>query len=90
MNNPLSGKLESGYGVPGRLRAASILRRYEFYAFNGMYKRQTHEARFKPDLAIQIRVQNDIGTYLGSQNAAANILPEPRLQVLLIVLLFQE
>ena len=34
-NNPLSGKLESGYGVPVGPNAASILRRYEFYEFSG-------------------------------------------------------
>ena len=34
-NNPDSGKLESGYGVPVGPNAASILRRYEFYEFSG-------------------------------------------------------
>jgi hypothetical protein len=47
-NNPESGQLESGYGVPVGPKAASILRRYEFYEFSGMYDPETHEAKFEP------------------------------------------
>ncbi len=77
--NPLSGILESGYGAPVGPNAASILRRYEFYKFGGMYDDVDHHA---------ILVGNDsnpgfgdVGTYLGAQNGAANLavlaVPEP-------------
>lgn len=76
-NNPDSGKLESGYGVPIGPDAASILRRYEFYEFSGMYDPETHEAKFEPPDGDSNPGPNDVGTYLGSQNAAANLVPEP-------------
>jgi hypothetical protein len=76
-NNPLSGKLESGYGVPIGPDAKSILRRYEFYEFSGLYDEETHEAQFEPPYGDSNPGPNDVGTYLGSQNAALNIIPEP-------------
>lgn len=36
--------LEAGYGAPVGPNAASLLRRYEFYAFSGGYKDEDHEA----------------------------------------------
>lgn len=77
--NALSGILESGYGVPVGPNAASILRRYEFYEFGGVYDAEDHSAILvgndsNPGLG-------DVGMYLGSQNGAANLVaaavPEP-------------
>jgi hypothetical protein len=85
VNNPDSGKLESGYGAPVGPNAASILRRYEFYAFSGDYDEETHEALFQdPWGDSNPNPDYDIGTYLGSQNAAANIVPEPHACALLL------
>ncbi len=89
-NNPLSGQLESGYGVPIGPNAASILRRYEFYEFSGMYDPETHEAQFEPPYGDSNPGPNDIGAYLGSQNAAANLqagIPEPQTSVLVLAAL---
>jgi PEP-CTERM motif len=84
-NNPDSGKLESGYGAPVGPNAASILRRYEFYEFSGMYDPETHEALFEPPYGDSNPGPNDVGAYLGSQNAAVNIIiPEPQTCALLL------
>jgi hypothetical protein len=83
-NNPDSGKLESGYGVPVGPNAASILRRYEFYEFSGMYDPETHEAQFDVGYGDSNPGPNDVGTYLGSQNAAVNLIPEPQTCALLL------
>lgn len=77
--NPLSGVLESGYGAPVGPKAASILRRYEFYKFGGLYDGTDNHAILAgndshPGLG-------DVGTYLGAQNGAFNLavgaVPEP-------------
>jgi hypothetical protein len=81
-NNPDSGRLESGYGIPIGANAKSILRRYEFYEFSGLYDEETHEAQFEPPYGDSSPGPNDVGTYLGSQNAALNIIPEPSVVVL--------
>jgi hypothetical protein len=86
-NNPNSGKLESGYGVPVGPNAASILRRYEFYEFSGAYDAETHEAQFDPGFGYSNPGPNDVGTYLGSQNAAFNIIPIPEPQAWALLLL---
>jgi hypothetical protein len=83
-NNPLSGKLESGYGVPVGPNAASILRRYEFYEFSGLYDAETHEAQFEFPYGDSNPGPNDVGLYLGSQNAAINLVPEPQTCALLL------
>jgi hypothetical protein len=85
--NPDSGQLESGYGVPVGPNAASILRRYEFFEFSGMYDPETHEAQFEPPYGDSHPGPNDVGTYLGSQNAAINLgpaVPEPQTYALLL------
>lgn len=87
INNPLTGFLESGYGVPVGENAASILRRYEFYEFSGRYDAETHEAQFDPGYGDSNPGPNDVGTYLGSQNAAANLVPEPQSYVLMLIAL---
>lgn len=86
INNPLSGQLESGLGVPVGPNAASILRRYEFYEFSGEYDAETHEAKFAAGFGDSNPGPNDVGTYLGSQNAAVNldIIPEPQTCVLVL------
>jgi len=73
--DPLSGILESGNGPPVGPNAASILRRYEFYKFAGEYDPTDNHA---------ILVGNDsnpgvgdVGTYLGAQNGAANLVAVP-------------
>lgn len=81
--NPNSGKLESGLGVPVGPNAASILRRYEFYKFSGEYDPETHEALFDTVAGYgdSNPGPNDVGTYIGAQNAAANLIgavPEPQ------------
>jgi hypothetical protein len=73
--NPLSGILESGYGAPVGPNAASILRRYEFYKFGGQYDAIDNHAILvgtdsNPGLG-------DVGTYLGAQNGAANLVAVP-------------
>ena len=84
IGNPLSGQLESGLGVPVGPEAASILRRYEIFEFSGEYDPETHEARFSDGFGDTNPGPNDIGTYLGSQNAAANLVPEPQALALML------
>jgi hypothetical protein len=88
-NNPLSGQLESGLGVPVGPNAASILRRYEFYEFSGVYDPETHESLFDPGFGDSLPGPNDVGTYLGSQNAAVNLVvnlvPEPQTFALMLI-----
>jgi hypothetical protein len=73
-----------GYGVPVGPNAASILRRYEFYEFSGMYDPETHEAQFEPPYGDSNPGPTDVGFYLGSQNAAANlVIPEPHTLIML-------
>ena len=72
--NPLSGKLESGYGAPVGANAASILRRYEFYKYSGEYKADDHQALVGSD---SLPADGELGTYIGAQNAAANLNAVP-------------
>jgi hypothetical protein len=64
--------------------AASILRRYEFYDFSGEYDQETHEAKFGAGFGDSNPGPNDVGTYLGSQNAAVNLVPEPQVSALIV------
>ena len=84
--DPTSGILESGYGAPVGPKAASILRRYEFYKFGGLYDETDHHAILvgndsNPGLG-------DVGTYLGAQNGAANLaalaVPEPATDAMML------
>ena len=84
LNNPSSGQLESGLGVPVGPGAASILRRYEFYEFSGTYDPETHESLFAPGFGDSNPGPNDVGIYLGSQNAAVNLVPEPHTCALML------
>ncbi len=84
--NPDSGKLESGYGAPVGPNAASIIRRYEFYKYAGVYNAEDHEALASSD---SNPLDSEIGTYIGAQNAAANLavaaVPEPETYAMLLV-----
>jgi len=80
--NPLSGMLENGEGAAVGAGAESVLRRYEYYAFTGQYDPDTHEARFLPGFGDTNPGPDDVGNFLGAQNAAANLnaiapVPEP-------------
>ncbi len=89
--NPLSGQLESGYGAPVGPNAASILRRYEFYRFGGTYDPTDHHAVFADPLSTDSNaVGDDIGNYIGAQNAGLNLdmavpVPEPETYAMLLV-----
>lgn len=86
--NPDSGKLESGFGIPVGPNAASILRRYEFFKFAGRYDAENHEAKFEAGFGDSNPGPNDVGTYLGAQNGAANFnlaaIPEPKTYAMLL------
>lgn len=72
--NPLAGQLESGYGAPVGPNAASILRRYEFFKYSGEYDPVDHQALVGSD---SHPLASEIGTYIGAQNAAANLNAVP-------------
>lgn len=99
-----SGKLESGYGAPVGPLAASVIRRYEFFKYSGAYKPDhevdpifgdshpnncdVNDPAFDPAYC-DAGAPDEIGTYMGAQNAAANLLapaaiPEPQTCVLLL------
>ncbi|ALT76708.1 PEP-CTERM sorting domain-containing protein [Paucibacter sp. KCTC 42545] len=86
--NPLSGVLESGYGVPVGPKAASILRRYEFYDFGGVYDPEDHHAILEGNDSNPLGA--DVGHYLGAQNGAVNLngnlaaVPEPKTLALIL------
>ena len=84
-----SGQLESGYGVPVGPKAASIVRRYEFFKFGGAYKAEDHEATFADGFGDSHPGPGDVGTYIGAQNGAANFnlaaVPEPETYALLLL-----
>jgi hypothetical protein len=89
--DPLSGILESGYGAPVGPNAASIIRRYEFYDFAGIYDPIDHHAIFSAGGNDSHPGVSDLGNYLGAQNAAANLnvaaavaVPEPATGALLM------
>lgn len=94
--NPEAGKLESGYGAPVGPDAASIVRRYEFYRYSGLYDPETHEADVgsdshpnHPDLEGYDPLRpTELGNYLGAQNAAVNLdvaaIPEPGTYAMLL------
>lgn len=91
-NNPLSGILENGGLAPVGENANSVIRRYEFYDFTGRYDEETHEALFDPGFGDSKPGPNDIGHYLGAQNAALNFnrvdapgaVPEPATWAMLL------
>ena len=78
--NPDAGILDNG-GFAAGANAESVVRRYEFYNYAGEYDTETHEAKFAPGFGDSNPGPNDIGNYLGAQNAAVNlnvaVVPEP-------------
>ncbi len=75
--NPLSGFLENGGdGGIGEM-AKAIIRRYEFYAFTGTYDAETHEAQFDMGFGDSNPGPNDVGNFIGAQNAAFNLGGNP-------------
>jgi hypothetical protein len=70
--NPLSGILENGGGGPAGDKAQSIIRRYEFYAFTGLYDPVSNEAQFGPGFGDSLPGPGDVGNFIGAQNAALN------------------
>ena len=71
--------------------AKSILRRYEFYEFTGFYDPESHEAKFDVGFGDSHPGPNDVGAFLGAQNAALNFglapnaaVPEPAAWALMI------
>lgn len=82
--NPNSGILENGGLNPVGGNAQSVVRRYEFYAFTGLYDPETHEALFAPGFGDSNPGPGDVGNFIGAQNAALNFgglavgnVPEP-------------
>lgn len=85
---PGNGQLELGLAAPVGPNAASIIRRYEFYKFGGIYDASTHEA-----LLVGTDSNpgaGDVGAYMGAQNGAVNlgvanvaVVPEPSASILL-------
>lgn len=83
--NPLAGILENGGAAPAGNAARSIVRRYEFYAFTGQHDPETNEAQFDPGFGDSHPGPNDVGNFIGAQNAALNFaaplnvggVPEP-------------
>lgn len=82
-------KLEAGYGAPVGPKAASILRRYEFYAYSGEYKDEDHEALLAfsdshpnciddPGCLYDPSRPIELGHYVGAQNVGANLIEAPR------------
>lgn len=88
-NSPLGGL---GNAAQVGNAAKSVLRRYEFYEFTGFYDPESHEARFDPGFGDTNPGPNDIGNFLGAQNAALNFgvdpgagaVPEPAAWVIMI------
>jgi hypothetical protein len=83
-NNPLSGILENGGAAAVGDHADTVIRRYEFYAFTGLYDDETHEALFDVGFGDSNPGPNDVGNFIGAQNAALNFnlvlagaVPEP-------------
>jgi len=68
-DSPLGGL---GNGAQAGNAAKSVLRRYEFYEFTGLYDPESHEAKFDVGFGDSNPGPNDVGNFLGAQNAALN------------------
>ena len=75
--NPASGLLENGDAAAVGAAAEAVLRRYEFYKFDGTYDPDTHEALFAPGFGDSNPGPGDVGNYIGAQNAALNFIGAP-------------
>ena len=91
--NPLSGMLENGDIAPVGALAESVIRRYEFYDFTGVYDAETHEALFGAGFGDSNPGPGDVGNFIGAQNAALNFagipvggnVPEPATWALMML-----
>lgn len=72
--NPLSGILENGGAAAAGDKAQSIVRRYEFYSFTGLYDAASHEAQFGNGFGDSNPGPGDVGDFIGAQNAALNFV----------------
>jgi hypothetical protein len=72
--NPLSGFLENGGAGAVGANAQSVIRRYEFYQFTGRYNAVDHEALFDAGFGDSLPGPNDVGNFIGAQNAALNFV----------------
>jgi hypothetical protein len=52
-----------------------------------MYDLDDHEAQFAAGFGDSNPGPGDVGAYLGSQNAAANLIPEPNTLAIVLVVL---
>lgn len=64
-------KRKQNQGVLGN-GSHAVVRRYEFYKFTGTYDPVTNEA-LCADLACNAPADNEVGDFIGAQNAAANL-----------------
>lgn len=86
--NPDAGKLENGGAAPVGENMQTIIRRYEFYEFTGIYKDVDHQAL--PVNGDSLPGDTEIGHYLGAQNAGINLngpvpaVPEAETYVLMM------
>lgn len=55
-------------------KAQSIIRRYEFYSFTGLYNAESHEAQFCNGFGDSNPGPSDVGNFIGAQNAALNFV----------------
>ena len=69
-SNGNSGILRNQGGVNSGSR--SVVRHYEFYKYSGAYNPLDHSAQCS-DLTCSTPAPNEIGDFIGTQNAAANI-----------------
>lgn len=87
--NPLSGLLETDGGGPVGQGAESVLRRYEFYKYAGLYD---GEGEARPLLGDTSPGDGELGAFMGAQNAALNFgaaavggAPEPAAWALMLL-----
>ena len=73
-----SGQLRSKSGSGSSSHA--VVRRYEFYTFTGQYDPQSHEA-ICADGACDAPSPGEMGAYIGSQMAAANLQAQARISL---------
>jgi hypothetical protein len=88
--NPASGLLENGDAAAVGAAAETVLRRYEFYQFTGSFDPETHEALFQPGYGDSNPGPNDVGNFIGAQNAALNFVhaapvPEPATWAMMLI-----
>ena len=81
------GVLENGYLAPVGANAESVIRRYEFYEYIGLYKPSDHEAQ--PILGDSHADPSEVGAFLGAQQAGINLngplaIPEPETYAMML------